>query len=36
MKDPTPRSAYNAHQIFIEGESYRKRMGKTKRTTEKD
>ena len=30
------RLAHNAHQIFIEGESYRKRMGRTKRTTEKD
>ena len=30
------RLAHNAHQIFIEGESYRKRMGRTKRTTEKN
>jgi len=29
------RLAHNAHQIFIEGESYRKRTGRTKRTTEK-
>jgi DNA replication protein DnaC len=27
------RLAHNAHQIFIEGESYRKRMGRTKRTS---
>jgi len=30
------RLAHNAHQIFIEGESYRKRMGRTKRITEKN
>jgi len=30
------RLAHNAHQIFIEGDSYRKRMGRTKRATEKD
>ncbi len=30
------RLAHNAHQIFIEGESYRKRMGRAKRTTEKN
>jgi DNA replication protein DnaC len=29
------RMAHNAHQIFIEGETYRKRLGRTKRTTEK-
>jgi DNA replication protein DnaC len=29
------RLAHNAHQIFIEGESYRKRTGRTKKTTEK-
>jgi DNA replication protein DnaC len=30
------RLAHNAHQIFIEGESYRKRMGRSKRITEKN
>ena len=30
------RLAHNAHQIFIEGESYRKKMGKAKRPTEKN
>lgn len=30
------RLAHNAHQIFIEGESYRKRTGRIKKTTEKD
>ena len=30
------RLAHNAHQIFIEGESYRKRIGRTKRATEKN
>ncbi len=30
------RLAHNAHQIFIEGESYRKRIGRAKRTTEKN
>jgi DNA replication protein DnaC len=30
------RLAHNAHQIFIEGESYRKRASRTKRTTEKN
>lgn len=30
------RLAHNAHQVFIEGESYRKKMGRTRRTTEKN
>jgi DNA replication protein DnaC len=30
------RLAHNAHQIFIEGESYRKKMGRAKKTTEKN
>ena len=30
------RLAHNAHQIFIEGESYRKRMGRSKRINEKN
>jgi len=30
------RVAHNAHQIFIEGETYRKRMGRSKRVTEKN
>jgi DNA replication protein DnaC len=30
------RVAHNAHQIFIEGESYRKRMGRAKKATEKN
>jgi DNA replication protein DnaC len=30
------RLAHNAHQIFIEGESYRKKMGRAKKATEKN
>ena len=30
------RLAHNAHQLFIEGESYRKRTDKTKKTNQKN